>query len=136
MNKMMIGSMFLFLVLPAQAQEVKLPSSSNARVLLDIGKWIVIGSSEPYTINDAVLCDSPELVKQFVDENFLAGHFPSGCGPYDAEKSSNGKVLVTMTYLENYDGKAVVVEFDPQEAGLRSFYGCLRLRQSVASQAL
>jgi hypothetical protein len=41
-----------------------------------------------------------------------------------------------MTFLENHDSKAVIVEFDPVEPGLRSFYGCLRLLQSVAWQAI
>jgi hypothetical protein len=136
MYKTLIVAVFALLALPVQSEETSLQNNERSRVQLETGQWVAIGSTEPYIIADAVLCQSPELAKELVDLDFLAGHFPSGCGPYVASRSKEGAVAVILTYLENYDSKAVIVEFDPVEPGLRSFYGCLRLRQSVAWQAI
>jgi hypothetical protein len=132
----MIVVALALLALPVQSEETRLQNNEGPRVQLETGQWVAIGSSEPYIVADAVLCQSPELARELVDLDFLAGHFPAGCGPYVASRSKQGAVAVTMTFLENHDSKAVIVEFDPVEPGLRSFYGCLRLLQSVAWQAI
>ena len=98
---------------------------------------VKVGGPTIFSFKEGLLCDSLDLVKQYLSSPLLAV-YPVGCGHYDAERSSQGVVPTTAYTVEEYPyklGTALLLRLIPHDRNLKVFYSYLPGKVEIDAKA-